>query len=63
MRTPFPQSRINEIIAEVEVAQIAAEDAAMLEKMAGLRCMSCECPLPPPADGSRRCARCEGWGR
>lgn len=61
MRTPFPQERIDEIVREVGEAQMAAEDAAMAEKMEGLRCMSCECPLPPPAPGARRCKRCEGY--
>jgi hypothetical protein len=69
-RTPLPESRMDEIVAEAEAAMIAAEDASMAERMAGLRCMSCECPLPgrlvtsdEPADGTRRCRRCEGMVR
>lgn len=57
--TPLPDERLMQIADEVMAAQMAAEDRAMEEKMAGLRCMSCECPLPPPApSGARRCKRC-----
>jgi hypothetical protein len=61
-RTPLSDQRMDEIVAEAEAAMIAAEDASMAERMAGLRCMSCECPLlpPPPSSGTRRCRRCEG---
>jgi hypothetical protein len=66
-RTPLSDQRMDEIVAEVEAAMIAAEDASMAERMAGLRCMSCECPLPgrlvtsdEPSSGTRRCRRCEG---
>lgn len=60
--TPLSDERLAEIVAEVEVEQMAAEDAAMRDKMAGLRCQSCECPMltPPSGPGMRRCKWCGG---
>ncbi len=59
----LPQSRIDEIVAECRAAQMAAEDQAMAEKMAGTRCQECEQPIdePPPSPGMRPCAECASY--
>lgn len=57
-RTPFPQERIDQIVAEVMAATEAADEARAKAVAAGARCMCCDEPLPPGPPG-RECDACQ----
>lgn len=55
---PFPQERIDEIVAEVFAAQEAADEARAKAVAAGTRCICCDAPPLPPGPPGRECDTC-----